>query len=74
MGFAEGGPQIEGFAYGGRERPDSFRVRAHVCAGAMARGQQGLRYELFVSVEDRVAGDSECACERACGGKARTCG
>jgi hypothetical protein len=68
-GFAQNGPQIERSPHRRRERPDLIRRHAHVCARALARGQQRICNKRFICVEDGVSRDSERACQSACGGK-----
>jgi hypothetical protein len=68
-GLAQNGPQIERSPHWRREPPDLIHRHAHVCARALARGQQRICNKRFICVEDGVSRDSERACQSACRGK-----
>jgi hypothetical protein len=73
-GFAKSGRQVERPPHRSRERPDIIRGAAYVRARTLVRCQQRNRNKSFICVDDRVPGDSECPCQRARGGKARSRG
>lgn len=73
-GFAKSGPQVERPPHRSRERPDFIRGAAHVRARTLLRCQQRIRSKSLICVDDRVPADSECACQRARGGKVRSRG
>jgi hypothetical protein len=71
VGSAKNGPQVERPPHRSRERPDFIRGAGYVRTRTLVRCQQRIRNKSFICVDDRVPGNSECARQRARGGKVR---